>query len=616
MAVTLLAYSPLHSAGFIWDDDFYVTENPTLQTSAGLLDIWTSLAATPQYYPLVFTSFWLEYQLWGNHPLGYHAVNVLLHIGSALLLWLFLQRLQIPGAYWAALCFALHPVMVESVAWITEHKNTLSLFFALVTLHLYWRYLARPRRGIYITALIAFAAALLSKTVTGSLPAVILVLLWWRHGRWERRQILPLLPFLMLAAVMGAITIWVERHHVGAQGVEWSLAPWTRFALAGRIICFYALKLIGPVSLSFVYPRWEATAFQPSICLFPILVIGVLLICWRRRQRWGRGPVAALLIYCGVLFPALGFVDVYPFRYSFVADHFQYHASLALLVFIVTGFEQWRRGRAVPLRRLGSVLGIIVLVLLGWQTEQRCRVYRDAETLWRDTLAWNPDAWIAANNLGLSLVTQRRYAEAEPILERARSIAVFPRDRSRTLRNLAHLYRETQRLELAQPCLEEALSVQPNWILAWADLADVLERRGQLDPALDCWQKILLLNPNDAHAAQQIGLLYADRGDVNTAEKYLRRAVQLQPERDQLQLNLGVVKARQGDLRSAKECFEAAIRLNPQSAEAFFNLGLTLLHLNDRDAARTALQRTLDLQPDHAAARQTLLQLEKLPPGQ
>jgi hypothetical protein len=332
VAAVLFAYgSSLHN-GFIWDDPEYVINNATLRTLDGLSRIWFEPGATPQYYPMVFTGFWIEYHLWGLDTFGYHLVNVLLHGLNAVLLFLLCRRLAVPGAWVVALLFALHPVQVESVAWITERKNVLSLFFYLSAFLVYFHpdrsqpgssqpWSSRPwyLRPGYFLALALFLFALWSKTVTCTLPAAMLLVLWWKKPRLGRQEIVPLLPFFVMGLVLAFVTVWMEKTHVGAQGEAWSLGLGGRCLLAGRIPWFYAWKLVAPVDLAFIYHRWSVDPGVAWQYLFPAALVGGVLFLWLMRRRLGKGPLVAVLIFVGSLVPALGFFNVYPMRFSYVA---------------------------------------------------------------------------------------------------------------------------------------------------------------------------------------------------------------------------------------------------------------------------------------------------------
>ena len=309
IAATVFAYQPVWHAGFIWDDDFYVTNNPTLHDLGGLQRIWFEVGAVPQYYPMVHTTFWLEYHLWGLNPVGYHLINVLLHAITAILLWQVLLRLRVRGAWLAAIIFALHPVEVESVAWITERKNVLSAVFYFAAALAYLRFVALEEPGgpnrlrwyWYLGALVLFMAALLSKTMTCSLPAALLLVSWWKKGRVQRGEILPLLPFFVVGVGLGLMTAWIEKYHVGAQGAAWSLTFADRCLIAGRALWFYAGKLVWPAHLTFIYPRWKIEPEMWWQWLFPVAAVVVVAGLWLARRRIGKGPLVAVLFFAARL---------------------------------------------------------------------------------------------------------------------------------------------------------------------------------------------------------------------------------------------------------------------------------------------------------------------------
>ena len=338
IALAIVAHAPATDGGFIWDDDDYVSRNETLEDLAGLGRIWFELGAVPQYYPLVHTTFWIEYRLWGLDPLGYHVTNVLLHALASLLLWRVLRILAPAIALPTAAVFAVHPVLVESVAWITERKNTLSGVFYLGAALAYLRFSPvtnrreSSRRGLlYALSLVLFVAALLSKTVTASLPMALALVLVWKAGSPRLRDGLSLLPHLVLGVGLGMLTVWMERSHVGAEGPEWALTAVERILIAGRAFWFYIAKLLLPTGLTFVYPRWEVDAGAAWQYLYPGAAVALIAALWSWRKRFGGGPLVAVLYFGGTLVPALGFFNVYPMRFTFVADHYQYLASIGVL---------------------------------------------------------------------------------------------------------------------------------------------------------------------------------------------------------------------------------------------------------------------------------------------
>jgi hypothetical protein len=398
VAAVLLAYLPATAGQFQWDDDAHVTR-PDLRALGGLARIWTDFGATQQYYPLLHTAFWLEHRLWGNAVAGYHLVNVLQHGLSAVLLLLVLRRLQIAGAALAAAVFALHPVHVESVAWISEQKNTLSLVFYLAAACAYLRFDEERRPKDYAWASVLFVLGLLTKTVVATLPAALLVVFWWKRGRVDwRRDVMPALPWFAVGAAAGLHTAWIERAQLGAEGADFALSPLQRVLLAGRVAWFYLGKLLWPADLTFIYPRWAIDSTSAMAYAWPVAALLVLGALWAVRKR-SRAPLAAALFFVGSLFPVLGFVNVYPFVFSFVADHFAYLPSVGLIAALAAGAAAWA-GRDARLRRVAPVAAGLLLITLAALTWRQSRIYRDAPTLYQATLARNPDCYLCLNNLG------------------------------------------------------------------------------------------------------------------------------------------------------------------------------------------------------------------------
>ncbi|MHC4216321.1 MAG: tetratricopeptide repeat protein, partial [Planctomycetota bacterium] len=407
-------------AGFIWEDDLNIQNNLTLRSADGLQQIWFQIDSSPQYYPMTYTTYWLEYQLWKLNPTGYHVVNILLHAAGTVLLWRVLTALQVPGALIAAAIFALHPVHVESVAWITERKNVLSGVFYFSSALMYFRYALGPENTLscrgparfYAASLVLFLCALLSKTAVCMLPVVFLLVLWWKRNRIGWADVRALLPFCTLAIILAVLTVWVEKRHVGAVGQEWNQSFIERCLIAGRSLCFYAGKLFWPKQLTMLYPRWQIDAHIWQQYLYPTAVIIVMAAFCFARKRIGKGPLVAFLCFTATLFPVLGFFDIAFSRYSFVSDHFQYLAGISLIVLVMAvGYRtvdqigRWGKNIAI-------VFVVPILVILGILTWRQEYPYLNNETLWRDTLNKNPNNWVAHNNLGVTLNLQGRFDEA------------------------------------------------------------------------------------------------------------------------------------------------------------------------------------------------------------
>jgi tetratricopeptide (TPR) repeat protein len=586
---TLAAYFPALRGGLLWDDDAHVTR-PELRSWAGLGRIWSEVGATQQYYPVLHSAFWLEHRLWGDATLGYHLANVLLHATAACLFVLVLRRLAVPGAWLAGLVFALHPVAVESVAWISEQKNTLSTVFYLLAAWALLDFGETRRSRSYCLGLGLFALALLSKSVTATLPAALLVVAWWRRGRLSwRDDVLPLLPCFLLGAASGLFTAWVERHLLGAEGADYALGFPARCLLAGRVAWFYLGKLLWPANLVFIYPRWEISATNPWLYLFPLAALAVLAALWRLRRRT-RGPLAATLLFGGALFPALGFFNAYPFRYSFVADHFQYLASLGVIALAAAG---WSR---VGPRSLGRAVPVAVLLALGALTWRQCRMYRDLPTLYRTTIARNPGSWMAYGNLGTLLLASGQSTEAFADLNRA--VELNPGFAEGQF-NLANALRAQGRRREAIARYEEALRLQPAYPEAHDNLGTLLFGLGRAAEAIGHYRAALALRPNYPEAEVNLGVALQPT-DAAAAIACYQRALQLAPGDFAAHFNLGIAWRSAGRLDESIREYEEALRLRPDSASALNNLGVALVDAGRRAEAIGRYQEALRLEPANA----------------
>jgi len=629
LVATVTAYSPAIRAGFIWDDPEYVTHNPTLRSLQGLRDIWSAPTSLPQWYPLAHTTFWIEHHLVGDHPLLYHVDNVLLHVVSAVLLWRLLRRLDVPGAYFAASLFAVHPVMVESVAWVTERKNVLSLAFYLIAMWVYLlRFCASRNWRTYALALMLYLCALFSKTVTASFPAAVLLILWWKKERLSRREVLPLVPFFFAGIVLSSVTGHLERYHVGASGEdvpELKLGFESRCLIAGRAIWFYAGKLFFPHPLSFIYPRWNETASPTAMqWVAPMMVVGATAALFALRQRLGRGPLVAWLLFCGTLFPALGFVNVYPMRFSFVADHFQYHASIALIALVaaIAGHAARRESTAsvVVMRRAVAVMLVTGLGILTWT---RTHVYHDSEALWRDTLAKNPDSWMVNTNLANVLVrtTPPAIDEAEALYRRALQLAPSLYETHTDVGMLEGMRGNTA---AALRELDEALRINPAYAPAYYHRGQVWSRMRELDRAIGDFEQALQYAPGFAEAHYRLAMVLLvqaastherflasrDPGDARVSEEkffaaveHLRSAVAANESYAQANAELGHCLIRLSRFDEAIGYLRTAVRIDPRYAEAWTNLGSALYQTGRVVEAANAFARALQINPNLVPAQ-------------
>ena len=570
--VTMLAYHPAWHGGVLWDDDAHIG-GPELRTLDGLRRIWFVPRTTQQYYPLLHTSYWLQQKLWGDSITGYHIVNLLLHIGCVVLVLRIVRFLRIPGAELAATIFALHPVNVETVAWIAERKNTLSGVFALAATLWYLRFDENRSRRSYALALGLFLLGLLSKTAIVTLPLALLVIFWWKRGAisW-RRDVVPLIPFFFFSAAAGLMTRWVEYGNIGYRARMLDLSLLDRCLIAGRAFWFYLWKLLWPSNLMFVYPRWEISAAVPWQYIFPLAVLVLLGILWSLR-RWSRTPLAGVLVYMVLLLPSLGFANIYFFLYSFVADHWQYLACLGIITPCASGIvllaTRLKSGYAWLEPGVTLVIGG-VLFLLTWQ---QSRMYNNAETLYRTTIAHNPACWLAYDHL-------------------------------------VDILYQTNRIPEAMNLFKDELRIKP--AVAHYSLGNALLRKGRTSEAIDQFTEALRINPDYAEAHNNLGYALLATGRTSAAIEQCKEALRIDPTYALAHDNLGNALAQTGRASEAIDHYKQTLRMNPNSADAHSNLGAALALMGRISEAIEELKAAVRINPNNIDARNNLVYVEGL----
>ena len=570
--IVLAAYLPALLNGFIWDDDDHLTQNPCIVGPWGFKGIWTSSAAV--YYPLVLTSFWIQHALWGLNPLPYHFVNIVVHALCCVVLWRVLLRLNVPGAWLGALLWAIHPVQVESVAWITELKNTQSGFFFLLAILFYLRWhtsgveVGRSERiRNYALVLVCAALAILSKPSTVMLPVVLGLSAWWVDGRWRWRNIPGLIPLVLISAAASGWTVWEQKFHSGALGEEWNQSLLERVAIAGRIIWFYLGKLAWPHPLIFIYPRWNVDSSRLVSFLPALAVVLALGLLWWRRNGPLRPAFFASSYFAVSLFPVLGFFNIYFFRYSYVGDHFQYLASMAPLT--LAGAMVANRGRW--LERFGAhaaaVVQATVVVALGVLTWSHTTAFRSDETLWRDTIAKNPGTWLAQNNLGT-------------------------------------IFFQRNELQKAISQYELTLQLHPRYPEGHANLANALVELGRTNEAIEHYRVALQLNPRQAAVHNCLGSVLAEQGNLDEAVQHFEAALQSRKTADLAMAhgNLGSIEAMRGRFDSAIAHFTEAIQINPLNPKTRMNLANALASQGKYEEAIRGYKEVLQVAPNEPVA--------------
>jgi tetratricopeptide (TPR) repeat protein len=567
--LTIAAYLPSLFAGFIWDDEFHVMMLPEQRTVDGLKRIWNpQVRAMPQYYPVTHTSFWIESQLWGLEPLGYHAVNIALQAANALLLWTILRRIEVPGAFWIALLFAVHPVQVETVAWVSERKNLLSAFFYLTAALLFIRASDDEKRVLlrYAAPTVCFIAAVLSKSVTCTLPAALVLVQWGRRRRISTKQWIVLGLWLAIGAAAGLNTAHIEQHSVGASGEEWALTFPQRVLVAGRAIWTYAAKAVAPWPLSFIYRKWPVNVGAPLQWAFPVGIVIAVAALFAARRWIGRWPTVGALYFVGTLFPALGFFNVYPMRYSYVADHFQYLAIIGMLGLLVASFRF-----LVRRDQYRSALLLLIVFAFAGATCWRCFVFHDRESLWRDTIAKNPEAWMAYANLGAILNEENRDDEAAGAL--SESLRLHPNQAEAHL-VLGDLFFKRGELAHALEQYRAAAEQAPQNFRTHAAIAKVLVAQQKLDEAQTEYRRAVELEPRyiEGRAALASVLYRLSRGNdsalLDAAIEQMRQAIVLSADNATLHNNLGVYLEARGEFDEALKQYQTAARLSPDNRAA------------------------------------------------
>jgi tetratricopeptide (TPR) repeat protein len=566
--VTVLAYMPAWNGQPIWDDNGHMTK-AALRPLAGLVRIWVEPGAAQQYYPLVHSVFWFEYHLWGYTPLGYHIVNIFLHALSALLLVRILRHLGVPGAWLAGALFALHPVQVESVAWMSELKNTLSGFFYLAAALVYFKFNERRTWQPYVLALGLFVLGLASKSAIATLPAAILVILWWKRGTLSfKDDALPLVPFFGLSLVFGLFTAWMERKFIGAQGSDFNFSFVERTLIAGRAIWFYLGKLVWPENLTFIYPRWQVSQSVWWQYLFPASALVLLAVLWRLRK-WSRAPLAVFLLFAGTLFPALGYMNIYPFLFSFVADHFQYLACIFPLTLAAAAIASGPRSV--------QWAGVALAAILSFFSWQQSAMYADMKTLWETTIAKNPDCWMCYSNRGYGLLQQGRNDDA--MLDFEAALRVKP-DYAYAHNNMGMALLQEGRNDEAEPHFLKALEFKPDYAEPYDNLGTILYGRGQVDAAIVDLEKAVKINPGYSDAHFNLGLVFQAKGDSDRAIRQFSRALEIEPDDAEAHRGLGDSLMRKGRTAEAIAQFQQALAIRPDYRDAQVDLDKALKERN------------------------------------
>ena len=610
--VTILAYQHAWHGGFLWDDDAYIINNELLTAPDGWQRIWFSLDSPSQYFPFTYSTFRIEHALWGLDTTGYHWVNLLLHVGNALLVWAVLARLKVPGSWLAAAIFALHPVQVESVAWITERKNVLMGFFFLMTLLAWIAFVdKRSRRPwmFYCLALISYVLALSAKATACTLPAALFLILWLQKKPITMRRFIQIVPFVVLGIGMGLLAVWWERYHQGTnRGVFTFLSPMERILVASRAVWFYLSKIFWPSNLTFIYPRWNISPADLIDYIWLLAGIAACAAIYFVRRYFGRGVEVAAAFFVATLTPVLGFIMLFTFRYTFVADHYQYLACIGPIALASAGIvalsDRFTHYRAVIVSA-----ALLVVASFGTLTWRQAATYSDIETLWRTTLARNPECWMAHTNIGIVFLQQGKIDDAIAHYRLALQMQADSWDAEYNLGTA--LVAKGQVDEAILHC-ERAVGMRPTDPDAQVSLGNALFAKGRIDEAIAHYQKAITAQPDHFLARYSLGHALLEKGELEGAIQVCRSALLLRPSDADCQTTLAIALEEKGNPTEAIQHYQKALELAPKSISTLTNLAWLLATSQDASLRNGAKAIELATQADRLVGGTNTLVLRTL----
>ena len=602
-----ISFFPAFQAGFVWDDVVFA-EEPVVQSASGLKNIWFSPADLKEeghYWPVTYTTFWLEHKLWGLNPLGYHVVNVLLHLANVLLLWRLLGRLPVPGAWIAAAVYAVHPLHVESVVWVIERKDVLSGLFYLTSVLAYIRFVETRRWSGYTLALALFVAGLLTKSVVVTLPAALLIWHWWKRDRIAAVDWLRTAPFFLAGLAITLADMALLRSREVGLALDYSLIE--RVLIASRALWFYAGKLVWPTDLWVIYPRWEIRTGDLLAWTWVIAAAALPTALWLGRRRIGRGPLAGLAFFAVTLSPTLGFVDYTYMEFSFVADRYQYLAGAGIIAIVVAAAVRGVAGLPPSWVVAGRALLAAVLVILGTLTWRQARIYENGVTFFSHIISFNPEARNAHLGLARALSLSQRFEESLD----ANRIAVAQRpDDPDAHSNLASALVELNRFDEAEASFGRALELDPRHRAAHQNLAVAMRRQGRYEEAAERWRALLELGVRDASTWASLSEALFRARQYEEAAAAARRSLAIRaggPAASPVHYFLGRALHQLGQLEAARQSLLRASELAPDQAEPLLELAIVYGLLQRPQEAEAVLARARGMRrqspgPVHARA--------------
>jgi tetratricopeptide (TPR) repeat protein len=604
VAATVWVFWPALHGDWLWDDDLDITANAITRSPGGLWSIWFVPGSQFDYYPIKASVQWVQWHLWGADTLGYHLTNVILHLAGALLVWGLLRKFGLKFAWLGGMLFAVHPANVESVAWIAELKNVLSLPPLLVAMIAWIDYGERGRRRDYLLALLFFFLALLCKTSVVMFPFVILLYAWWKQGKIGPADLKSSTPFFVISLGLGLLTVWLQLHPlIHEPSVEMGGLA-SRIACAGLSIAFYFSHFIWPLGLSPNYPKWAIDPPSPGQFLPWVILTGGIYACWRERTGWGRHGLLGLGFFLINLAPFLGLFGAFYMRLSWVMDHFLYLPMIGLIGLTMAGLSWLEQTLPRSGRPYGTGVIMVIMAGLAWESHGYAGKFVDQETLCLYTLERNPGSWVARNYLGLVYLHSNRIPLAMEQFDLA--ARANPKEAAASENNLGTALIVMGRFPEAMEKIQAALQLQPDSAEAHYNLAIVLGRLGRTSAEMAQYEEALRLNPRYAEAHNNLGALLLQAGHQPEALEEFQTALQLNPQLAEAHYNLGNYWYITGEITEAAEQYQQALRINPLLAEAHWKMGDLLMQVGRKREAIDQYQQGLELKPGDAEAHYKL----------
>jgi tetratricopeptide (TPR) repeat protein len=602
-----IIYLPVLHGDWLWDDDIDITGNAITQSPTGWWTIWTEPGAEPDYYPIKATVQWAQWQLWGADTFGYHLTNLLLHILGAWLVWRLLSKFNLKFAWIGGLLFAVHPVNVESVAWIAELKNTLSLPPFLLAMCAWIDYEAQERKRDYALALGFFLVAMLCKTTLVMFPVVILLYAWWKRSRLGWCDLKISAPFFAISLALGLLTLFLQKGHISHVPSQQFGGFFFRWALGGEALAVYFFRCLWPMGLTLMAPKWAVDPLS-TLAWLPWLGLGGLLAWfWTRRAGWGRHLLLGFGFFVINLAPFLGFISTGYMRFTWVMDHFLYLPIIGLIGLAAAGWDWLEARLALTARWSIRAAGAGAIILLTAESWSYAQTFTDQETLWTYTIRENPEAWLALNNLGEIYRRANRIPEAKD--EFAKALRINP-DSIEARNNMGVVLWATGQAAPAMEQFQAALKLDPTYAQAHYNMGVSLGNMGHLPEAMQEYNEALHYDPQYAPAHDNLGAALLQQGRIAEAQKELEAAMKIDPNAAHSHYNMGNLFLTIGKADEALAQYEKALQLDPTSSEAHANRGVALVRLGRTPEAIEEMETAVRLDPHNDSARSNLAQIQ------